>query len=228
MDPLRRDTWAARIDLDLDDKNSISGVFKRNNQADARTDAAAGFSSGTFVSQGGPTNFMALAYRRTFSSNFSNEVRGGFQYSEPFFSESNVPSDFIIATTGGLGLTNPEGTFRDQGRNTDYRNIQDNAVLAFGNHSLRFGGGVDFYKIQSLNLGGVTPTYTSAVFGNTGHPALTPQQVCGSATCINSTDLARLTNLRYFLGGFIGAATRTANIISSDAGYGFGPSDRSG
>ena len=137
-DPLRRDTWAARLDLDLDDKNSISGVFKRNNQADARTDAAAGFSSGTFVSQGGPTNFMALAYRRTFSSNFSNKVRGGFQYSEPFFSESNVPSDFIIATTGGLGLTNPEGTFRDQGRNTDYRNIQDNAVLAFGNHSLRF------------------------------------------------------------------------------------------
>ncbi len=225
-DPLRRDTWAARIDVDFDERNSFNGVFKRNNQADARTDIAAGFSDGAFVDQGGPTNFLALAYRRTFSSNFSNEIRGGFQYSQPFFNESNIPNDFIIATTNGLALTNPEGTFRDQGRNTDYRNVQDNAVWALGNHSLRFGGGIDFYKIQSINRAGITPTYTIAVSGNTAIPALTADQVCGSTTCINATDLARLINLRYFLGGFIGAATRTANIVSPQEGYGFGPSDQ--
>ncbi len=225
-DPLRRDSWTARVDLDLSDRHAISGVYRRNNQQDARTDAAAGFSPDTFVSQGGPTNFLALAYRATFSNNFTNEIRGGFQYSEPFFNESNVPEDFIIATAGGLGLTNPLGTFRDQGRNTDYRNLQNNAVLSLGNHSLRFGGGIDFYNIQSLNSGGVTATYTSAVSGNTAIPALTATQVCGSPTCINATDLARLTNLRYFLGGFIGAATRTANIITPEEGYGFGLSDQ--
>lgn len=221
-DPLRRDSWTTRLDLDWDENNSFSGVFRRNNQADARTDVAAGFSPGAFVTQGGPTNFLALAYRHTFSPTFTNEVRGGFQYSQPFFSESNVPQDFILATAGGLGLTNPQGTFRDQGRNTDYRNVQDNAVWVVGNHSLKFGGGAEFYNIQRINRAGNIATYTSAVNTNTAIPGLTATQVCGSTTCINSTDLARLTNLRYFLGGFIGAATRTASILSFDEGYGFG------
>jgi hypothetical protein len=221
-DPLRRDSWTARVDFDVNDRNSFNAVYRRNNQRDARTDQAAGFSPDAFVFQGGPTNFMALAYRRTFTDAITNEVRGGFQYSEPFFSESNVPSDFILSTAGGLALTSPQGTFRDQGRNTDYRNIQDNAVWVAGNHSFRFGGGAEFYNIERINLGGSTAAYTSAVSGNTAISALTAQQVCGSTTCINATDLARLTNLRYFLGGFIGAANRTANIISFEEGYGFG------
>lgn len=220
-DPLRRDSWTARVDFDFNDENSFNIVYRRNNQADARTDIAAGFSKDAYVFQGGPTNFMAMAYRHTFSSTFTNEVRGGFQYSEPFFSESNVPEDFILATTGGLGLTNPLGTFRDQGRKTDYRNVQDNAVYVLGDHSLRFGGGIEFFDIQRINRAGSTATYTAAVSGNVAIPALTAQQVCGSTTCINATDLARLTNLRYFLGGFIGAATRTASIKSLSEGYGF-------
>src|SRR5690606_18376638 len=84
-DPLRRDSWATRISLDFNDENSFNLVYRRNNQQDARTDQAAGFSNQAFVFQGGPTNFLALSYQRTFSSRFTNEVRGGFQYSEPFF-----------------------------------------------------------------------------------------------------------------------------------------------
>ncbi|MEQ1762916.1 MAG: TonB-dependent receptor [Pyrinomonadaceae bacterium] len=220
-DPLRRDSWTARVDLDFNDENSFNVVYRRNNQQDARTDVAAGFSPSAYVFQGGPTNFLAMAYRRTFSSKFTNEVRGGFQYSEPFFSESNVPEDFILATAGGLALTNPLGAFKDQGRNTDYRNVQDNAVYVLGDHSLRFGGGFEMYDIQRINQAGATATYTSAINTNVAIPALTAQQVCGSATCINATDLARLTNLRYFLGGFVGAATRTASIKSLSEGYGF-------
>jgi len=222
-DPLTRDSWTARVDLDFNDENSFNVVYRRNNQKDARTDQAAGFDQGAFVNQGGPTNFLALSYRRTFSSRFTNEVRGGFQYSEPFFSGSNVPEDYILTSAGGLALTNPTGAFKDQGRNTDYRNIQDNAVYVLGDHSLRFGGGVEFYDIQRINEAGATATLTSALHGNTaiGANNLTDIQVCGSANCINGTDLARLANLRYFLGGIIGAGTRTASIKSFDEGYGF-------
>lgn len=220
-DPLRRDSWTARVDLDFNDRNSFNVVYRRNNQRDAQPAQNAGFSNESYVYQGGPTNFMAMAYRRTFSSNFTNEVRGGFQYSEPFFSESNVPEDFILSTAGGLALTNPLGTFKDQGRNTDYRNIQDNAVWTIGDHSIRFGGSVEFFNIERINRAGTTATYTSAVSGNTAIPPITAQQVCGSTNCIDATNLARLTNLRYFLGGFIGAATRTASIKSFSEGYGF-------
>src|SRR5690606_31817499 len=157
-----RDSWATRISLDFNDENSFNLVYRRNNQQDARTDQAAGFSNQAFVFQGGPTNFLALSYQRTFSSRFTNEVRGGFQYSEPFFTGSNVPDDFILSTAGGLALTNPMGAFKDQGRNTDYRNVQDNAVYVLGDHSLRFGGGIEFYNIQRINQAGATATFTSA------------------------------------------------------------------
>lgn len=225
-DPRTRPGWTTRIDIDINDKNSLSGVYKQNNDQDARTDQHGGFSQEAFVNASTPTKFLALSYRRTFSNSFSNEVRGGLQDLEVFFNESNVPTDFIISTTGGLALTNPQGTFRDQGRKQYYRNFQDNAVYTIGNHSFRFGFNYDSYNIRSLNFGGTTPTYTIATSGNTAIPALTAEQVCGTATCINTTDLARLTNLRYFLGGIVGAASRTANIIDPSAGYGFGPSDQ--
>ncbi len=225
-DPLIRNAYAGRFDVDFNDRNSFNAVYKRNNTSDARTDQAAGFSPNAFVNQGGPTNFFAAAYRTTISENFSNEVRGGFQKSEPFFRESNVPTNYIISTTGGLALTNPEGTFRSQGRTTKYRNIQDNAVYTIGNHSLRFGGSLDAYGFQSLNFAGTTPTYTIATSANTVIPPITATQVCGSQTCINATDLARLINLRYFLGGVVGAGEVTANLVDPQTGYAFGPSNQ--
>ena len=221
-DPLERNSWTTRFDYDINDTNSFNAVYRRNNQKDARTDSTipSGFSPVPFVNQGGPTNFFAAAWRTTPTGSFSNEVRGGFQYSEPFFTEGNIPADYLIA---GLPVTNPEGSFRSQGRKTDYRNIQDNAVYAFGNHSLRFGGQVEFYDIKSVNLLGTTPTYTISGTGNTNTPGLTATQICGAANCINATDLARANTLRYFLGGIIGSGSRTANINSIEEGYGFGP-----
>jgi hypothetical protein len=103
------------------------------------------------------------------SAHFNNEVRGGYQRSEPFFFESHVAKDFII---GGLIVTNPEGTFRDQGRNTDYYNLQDNASYSMGNHSLRFGAQYQAYRITSLNYAGTTPTYSISTTGNTQTPRL--------------------------------------------------------
>lgn len=218
QDPLERNSWTSRFDYDFNDRNSFNAVYRRNNQKDARTDVASGFSAVPFADQGGPTNFFAAAYRLTPTSNFSNEVRGGFQYSEPFFTENSVPTDFLISLPL---VTSPEGSFRSQGRNTDYRNIQDNAVYSFGNHSFRFGGQAEFYKITSINLAGTTPTYSISTTTNPNTPGLTATQVCGSTTCINATDLARANSLRYLLGGIVGAGSRTANLTSQ--GYGFGP-----
>ena len=155
-------------------------------------------------------------------SSFSNEVRGGFQKANVLFDEGNsVPTDYLIA---GLPFTSPEGSFRTQGRRTFYRNIQDNAVYSMGNHSFRFGGQVDIQEVTSLNYAGITPTYTISTTANPNTPGLTAIQICGTTTCINSTDLARVNTLRYTLGGIIGTGTRTANLISASDGYAFGPS----
>ncbi|HEX2639345.1 MAG TPA: carboxypeptidase regulatory-like domain-containing protein, partial [Pyrinomonadaceae bacterium] len=78
--PEQRDAFTTRFDAELNDTNSFNFVFKRNNIKDARTDIAAGFLPTTTVDQGGPTNLFSGAYRIALGSNFSNEIRGGFQY----------------------------------------------------------------------------------------------------------------------------------------------------
>ncbi len=219
-DPRIKNAFTVRFDYEMTDKHSLNLAYKRNNDDDARTDIAAGFSPTAFVTQGGPINFFVGAYRFTPNSSFTNEFRAGFQYAEPFFRESNVPADYLI---GGLGLVNsPEGTFRSQGRNTDYRNFQDNAIYSIGNHSLRFGGQAEFFKFQSIDFVGTTPTYTIATTANPNTPGLIASQFTGG---IDTTQLARANSLRYLLGGIIGGANRTANLPDSSSGYGFGPSN---
>ena len=154
---------------------------------------------------------------------FSNEIRAGYQRSEPFFNEGGVASDFVFSTNqtpSGTAIasiiSNPEGSFRSQGRNTDLWNLQDNANYTHGNHSIRFGGQVNAYKTVALNFAGVTPLYT---FGSTANPATPGLTAPLFATGINSTDLARANNLRYLLGGIIGAASLTSNLVNITTGF---------
>ena len=212
--PVTRNQWVARYDIEPNDRNSINIVYKRKNETNSRTDIASGFSIVPFVNQVDPTHFLTAAYRWTGSAKFSNEARGGFQFTHPFFNQSHIPPDFFI---GGLPLsiTHPEGSFTDQGRDTKYYNIQDNAVYSFGNHSLRFGGQVEFQKLQSEVNFGVLPTYNISTTGNQFTPGLTATQIGG----INTTDLGRANSLRYLLGGIIGTANQTFNLIDPQRGY---------
>ena len=216
--PSDRDTWSTRIDYDINDRNAINGVYRRSNSLTGRPEQPGGFSITPFVNSGGPSNFLSLAYLSTLSSNFSNEARGGFNYAEVLFIESNVPSDFLI---GGLPVTSPEGSFRQQGRNTLYRNFQDNAVYTRGNHSFRFGGQAEFYKFQPFNAAGTTPVYTISSTTNPNTPGLQASLFPGG---ISTTELARANTLRYFLGGIISTGSVTANLNDIEEGYSFGQS----
>lgn len=208
-----RDQWVARYDIEPNDRNSFNIVYKQKDETNGRTDIASGFSTTPFVDQTDPTKFLSVAYRFTPTARFSNEVRGGFQLTTPFFNESNIPSDYFI---GSLGIiTSPEGSFTDQGRETKYYNLQDNAVYSFGNHSLRFGGQVEFQKLESMDEFGVLPTFNIAASTNPNTPGLTSGQIGG----INTTDLARANALRYLLGGIIGTGSQTFNLIDPQTGY---------
>jgi hypothetical protein len=220
--PEIRNGFAGRFDLDINDRNSLNFVYKRNNISDARTDVAAGFRPDTTVSQGGPTNFFAAAYRLTIGSNFSNEIRGGFQVANPFFRNNGIASDYIIGL-GGLGITQPENLFQDQGRDTFYKNIQDNAVYSIGNHSLRFGFNLDAYKITSTNLAGVTPTFNIATTANAPTPGFAGT-VANSIFPggISAADLARANNLRYLLAGIVANGNIQANLVNTTTGYQLG------
>jgi hypothetical protein len=213
--PETRDAITGRFDVDFNDQNSANFVFKRNTITDARTDIAAGFSPGTFNSQGGPTTLVVGAWRMSPTTSLTNEGRGGYQRSEPFFNSTTDPRSLPFLIAPPL-VTNPEPSFQSQGRNTDYWNIQDNATWTRGNHAFRFGGVGQFYRIEAVNFAGVTPTYAFGTTGNAATPGFNANLFPGG---INTTDLARANSLRYFLGGIVGSGTQTANATSSTSGF---------
>src|SRR5947209_8589508 len=221
--PVTRNAVTGRFDVQVNERNAFNFIYKRNNESNARNDLAFGFQTLPFVFQGGPTKLYIGAYNWTPTARFSNELRGGYQRSEPFFAEGGVPSDFVFSnaqtqsanTLAGI-ITNPEGSFRSQGRNTDYWNLQDNANYTWGNHSLRFGGQLQAYKTVALNFFGVTPLFTISSTSNPNTPGFSSGLFPGG---INTTDLARANNLRYLLGGIIGSAGVTANLVNIQTGF---------
>jgi hypothetical protein len=213
--PEVRNAATGRFDVDINERNSFNFIYKYNKNADARTDIAAGFSNEVFNTQGGPTILYVGAYQMTPTPSFSNEVRGGYQLSKPFFLSTTDPRSLPFLLSIPLA-TNPEPSFQSQGRNTKYYNIQDNASYTFGNHTMRFGGQGQFYRIQSINNAGSTPTYSITTTGNTATPGLVSANFPGG---INSTDLARANSLRYLLGGVIGSGSQTLYATSATSGF---------
>jgi hypothetical protein len=213
--PEVRNSFVGRFDVEPTSKHSFSFIYKYNKTQDARTDIAAGFSNDVFNTQGGPTWLYNFAYTMTPTASLSNEVRAAWQRSEPFFLSTTDPRSlpFLI----GIPLaTNPEASFQSQGRNTSYYNLQDNASYAWGNHSFRFGGLMQLYRIQSINNAGSTPTFSITTTGNTATPPLVTGNFPGG---INSTDLGRANSLRYLLGGVVGSGSQTLYATSGTSGF---------
>jgi hypothetical protein len=213
--PETRNAVTGRFDIDFNDQNSANFVYKYNKNADARTDIAAGFSPNVFNTQGGPTTLVVGAYRMSPTTSLTNEIRGGYQRSEPFFNSTTDPRALPFLF-GATIVTNPEPSFQSQGRNTDYWNIQDNGTWTRGNHAFRFGAVGQFYRIEAVNFAGVTPTYTFGTTGNTATPGFNANLFPGG---INTTDLGRANSLRYLLGGILGGGSQTANATNSTSGF---------
>jgi carboxypeptidase family protein len=210
-----------RVDYDLSQTKTINFVWHRTTDNFLRPDVdTGGFNATPFGSQTATTNELVGAYNWSISSRFNNEVRGGYQKSNPFFNTSGLPSDFFIS----LPLTdNPENSFISQGRTTKLYNIQDNAVYLWGNHSFRFGGQDNTYRIVSF-AGSTLPTYflDNSNFPNFGFvPAGTPG-VPSVFTIPNLSDpnqVATANALQSELAGLVGESQNTFNVTSRTSGF---------
>ena len=210
-----------RIDYDLSQTKSINFVWHRSTDNFLRPDTdSGGFNTNPFGSQTSTTNELVGAFNWAISNKLNNEVRGGYQKSNPFFNTSGLPSDFFI----GLPLTDsPENSFISQGRTTKLYNIQDNAVYLWGNHSFRFGGQANIYRIASFG-GSTLPTYflDNSNFPNFGFvPAGTPG-VPAQFTIPNLSDpnqIATANALQSQLAGLIGESENTFNVTSKTSGF---------
>lgn len=216
-----REAFTSRFDYDISSKQSINGVFSYKKEFLLRPDvdaqqggAAAGFNPTPFGFQDAHTPFLALSWRWSPTTSLTNEVRGGWQRSDPTFNRTNQPTDFFIQIPL---ISNPESGFQIQGRKTNIYNVQDNAVYSRGQHSFRFGGTVDVFRINPFGPGAFgSPTIPNFVLGtNVNTPALAPAQFPGG---ISSPQLTNANNLLALLGGIISSANQQFNATSKTSG----------
>jgi hypothetical protein len=209
-----REAVTGRVDYEINDRNSLSGVYSYRKEFLLRddVDGGQGFSTTPFSFQDAHTQFLALAYRMNPTDRFTNEIRGGFQFSDPAFgSEFEDLVDFFVTLPL---VTNPEVTFRNQGRDTKIINFQDNAVYVKSQHSLRFGGQLNFFTILASNAAGTKPTY--ALGTNVNTPSLATGQFPGGIT---AAQLGTANNLLALLGGIVSSGAQTFNVNSRNAGF---------
>jgi hypothetical protein len=229
---LTRNQFTTRIDYDINDRNSINGVYTWTNESNQRPDVdlggsgflvgGGGFKFAPEVNQPAPNRFLALAYRMSPTATFTNEVRGGYYKSAPTFNRSTAEPDFFVSlpSIGGSQIGNPEVIFEDQGRFTKYYNIQDNAEYIRGNHSLRFGGQGQFFKINPFGplafQNTLVPTFALGTNANT--PQFTTTNFSGLGG-ISSAQLADANSLLAFLGGIVGSGSVAFNATTADSGF---------
>ncbi len=142
-------------------------------------------STGAFVNVNDRTHSVGADWTHTFSSRITNQIRYSFQQSVLTFdgggysscTVSNLsacPSSFAMSTgtrtptasglainIGGFGLA----TNLPQGRIVKDTQVQDNANLLFGKHTITFGGAFEYQNSPNVFLPTISGGYT---FGSTG------------------------------------------------------------
>jgi hypothetical protein len=219
-----RDGYTTRMDYEISQNNSLNGVYSYKKEFLLRpdVDTPAGISTSPSSNQFAHTHFLALSYRMNPTVHVTNEIRGGFQKSDPAFGRNiDLPEFFIglpLANNVAF-ISNPEVNFEPQGRNTKIYNFQDNAVYARGQHSFRFGGQVQIFRVNPFGppafAQSTIPTFNLGTNPNT--PQLTASQFA-SLGGINAAQLSSANALLALLGGVVSTANLTFAANSRESG----------
>lgn len=206
-----RDQYSSRVDVEIDDKNSLLFIYNYNKEVNLRPDIdATGFTVVPDGIQSSANKQFTTAYRRVFSSNFVNEFRYGLFTSEVPFDRLSEPTLIL-----SVPLVSGPNTFLDQGRNTKAFNFQSNGDWVVGRHTFRFGGQLQFFKVNAYNDAGTVQTVT---IGNTVGTVFSTANFNGIGG-INTTQLGVANGLLSLLGGHFNATARAFNITTLDAGF---------
>ncbi len=223
-----RNSYTTRIDYDINSKNTINGVYSHKKDNNLRPDVdnsqnlGGGFTNTPITVQPSTNNFLALAYRTSPTATFTNEVRGGFFFSDPIFrSTATAPGGFFVSLPL---ISNPEVNFQDQGRFTKNYNIQDNAELTRGNQSIRFGGQGQFFRINPFGPGafGSSTIPTLSLGTNVNTPALTTgsfTSILPAGATISQGQVNTANSLLGLLGGFVAGSAQSFNATSQTSGF---------
>lgn len=215
-----RDAYTTRFDVEANAEHSFTlvGAFKKEFLQRPDVDAQQGGTACCFTVipagfQDAHTPFLAASWHWTPNSVMTNELRAGWQRSDPAFGAAAPAVPFFLQIPL---VSNPETGFQPQGRDTIIRNLQDNAVWVRGSHSLRFGGQFQGFSAKPFGPGAFgAPFIPSYTLGGGTTPAFSVTSFNTAAGCVAATgancisSVTTANNLLALLGGLIGSATQT-------------------
>lgn len=207
-----RNQYSTRIDVDFDDRNTISGIYNYNKEVNLRPDVdTSGYSVTPDVIQFSDNRQFTMSYRRVFSNNFINDFRGGVFTSVVPFDRTDALPNFIL----GAPLVTTPLAFLDQGRNTKAFNFQSNADWILGDHTIRFGGQTQIFRVNAYNDAATLPVVTLATGTNSSFVQSNFNGVGG----ISTTQLGTANGLLSLLGGLYNNVAQSFNQASIEAGF---------
>lgn len=216
--------YTTRIDYLINSRNQITGTYRSVFQTILRADIDNSFNQIPDVVQPSNNPFLSLGWTSTITSNFTNELRGGLFFSDPFFSRTVPnPANFVTVPL----VTNPENSFQNQGRNVKTYNFQDNATIVFGKHSIRFGGQVQKVSIDAVNDVGIASTF--AIGTNINTPQISTAQFTNTTLFpgqVPTAQRAAANSLLALLGGIISSGSQGFNVETQTSGFVAGATQR--
>jgi hypothetical protein len=214
-----RDNTSMRLDWNPAAHHSFSGTYAWNRDIPDRPGSGLGLTD-TYDAvppnyNNDKENFLSAAWRWSPSSNFTNEVRLGFDLAPIDFLTNQKFGAFTVSNTL---FNNPDQNQFPQSRKTHTWSWQDNASWSHGNHSLNFGMQAQRVTVLAQNYANTVPNlnldYTQSANSN----------ILGSGDFsglggISSADLATANQLLSTLGGLVGSELQTFNVTSRTSGY---------
>ena len=207
-----RDQYSARVDVDVNDTNSFLVIYNYNKEVNLRPDVdTESFNITPDVEQFSDNKQFTAAYRRVFSSNFVNEFRGGFfKTIVPFDTTNDQGAFHLIPTLVG----SPNNTFMDQGRFTNSINYQSNGDLILNKHNLKFGGQLQYFKVDAYNDAGILPSVSLGTNVNTPTFGLTNFNAHGGIASV-----AAANNMLALFAGIVSSTSQSFNVQSLSTGF---------
>ncbi len=206
-----RDNVTVKVDYIASTKHIFSSTLLWNRDNDDRPDADEIFTPEASIGNDGSTKLWSGTWRWNPVSNFTNELRGGFNLAPGLFNARTPYPAYLLTVPL---ITNPVNTFMPQGRYTDTYNVQNNSSWFKGKHSFQFGFQYQRIKSDSFDNFDVLPTYTIGIStGNT--KGLLASQLPG----ISANDLTRANQLLALQAGYMEEATQAFNITSINSGF---------